>query len=242
MSAIKKTTLREKILRGQVSSMSRDKMMTLTSNGDNMFDEAILHNLSQQRGPRKQKEGTIDVYWLYDTGGLTLLLPFIINSRALFAKCRLRVFVLANKDMDLKEQAQNLALMLKKFRITFQQIILISDATKRPEKTTRDKFEKLITSPHLAGQTAPNSPESQLLVNKIDLEKHYDRSQFYLRISEIVQTNSSGAALIFMTLPLPTKGTISAALYMAWLDFMSQNLPPFFYVRGNKESVLTFYS
>jgi solute carrier family 12 sodium/potassium/chloride transporter 2 len=37
--------------------------------------------MSQFKSSRKQKEGTIDVYWLYDTGGLTLLLPFIINSR-----------------------------------------------------------------------------------------------------------------------------------------------------------------
>jgi hypothetical protein len=43
-------------------------------------------------------------------------------SRAIFAKCKLRVFVLANKDMDLEEQARNMALMLKKFRITFQQV------------------------------------------------------------------------------------------------------------------------
>jgi hypothetical protein len=45
-----------------------------------------------------------------------------------------------------------------------------------------------------------------------------------------------------MTMPLPTKGTVPPSLYMAWLDFMSLNLPPFIYVRGNQASVLTFYS
>ncbi|CAG2055483.1 unnamed protein product, partial [Timema podura] len=30
----------------------------------------------------KQKHGTIDVWWLYDDGGLTILLPYIINSRS----------------------------------------------------------------------------------------------------------------------------------------------------------------
>jgi solute carrier family 12 sodium/potassium/chloride transporter 2 len=125
--------LREKLLRSQASTLTRDMLMTMTMSGDTMIDEHIMQNLSQFRGAKqKQKEGTIDVYWLYDTGGLTLLLPFIINSRAMFAKCKLRVFVLANKDMNLEEQARSMALMLKKFRITFQQIILISDATKRP--------------------------------------------------------------------------------------------------------------
>jgi hypothetical protein len=45
-----------------------------------------------------------------------------MDSRAMFAKCRLRVFVLANKDMNLEEQARNMAIMLRKFRITFQQV------------------------------------------------------------------------------------------------------------------------
>ena len=240
--AKKKPNLREKILRSQASTMSRDMLMTMTMNGDTVFDEAILQNLSQYRGAKKQKEGTIDVYWLYDTGGLTLLLPFIINSRAMFAKCKLRVFVLANKEMDLKEQAQNLALMLKKFRITFQQIILISDATKRPDKSTRDKFQLMVTVPQPECDAGPPMSESLMFVNETELAKHNDKTKFYLRISEIVQANSSNAALIFMTMPLPTKGTVPPPLYMAWLDFMSQNLPPFFYVRGNQESVLTFYS
>jgi solute carrier family 12 sodium/potassium/chloride transporter 2 len=61
--------------------MSRDMLMTITQNTDTVFDETIMQNMSQFKSSRKQKEGTIDVYWLYDTGGLTLLLPFIINSR-----------------------------------------------------------------------------------------------------------------------------------------------------------------
>lgn len=101
----KRPNLREKILRSQASSMSRDLLVTMTQNMDTVYDEAIMQSLSQYKAAKKVKEGTIDVYWLYDTGGLTLLLPFIINSRAMFAKCRLRVFVLANKEKSLEEQA-----------------------------------------------------------------------------------------------------------------------------------------
>jgi hypothetical protein len=45
-----------------------------------------------------------------------------------------------------------------------------------------------------------------------------------------------------MTLPLPKKGSLPPLLYMAWLDFVTQNLPPFLLIRGNQDSVLTFYS
>jgi hypothetical protein len=80
-AAKKRPNLREKLLRSQASTMSRDMLMTITQNTDTVFDETIMQNMSQFKSSRKQKEGTIDVYWLYDTGGLTLLLPFIINSR-----------------------------------------------------------------------------------------------------------------------------------------------------------------
>ena len=38
------------------------------------------------------------------------------------------------------------------------------------------------------------------------------------------------------------KGAVSSALYMAWLEVLSKELPPILLVRGNHQSVLTFYS
>ncbi|KAF2345786.1 SLC12A transporter C-terminal, partial [Trinorchestia longiramus] len=46
---------------------------------------------------------------------------------------------------------------------------------------------------------------------------------------------------LIRTLPMPRKGHVSASLYMAWLDYMSKNMPPIVFVRGNQQSVLTFY-
>lgn len=51
---------------------------------------------------RKQKKGTIDVWWLYDDGGLTLLLPYIISTRRNWSNSKLRVFALANKNSELE--------------------------------------------------------------------------------------------------------------------------------------------
>lgn len=44
------------------------------------------------------------------------------------------------------------------------------------------------------------------------------------------------------SLPLARKGAVSSALYMAWLEVLSKDLPPILLVRGNHQSVLTFYS
>lgn len=44
------------------------------------------------------------------------------------------------------------------------------------------------------------------------------------------------------SMPLARKGTVSSALYMCWLETLSKDLPPILLVRGNHQSVLTFYS
>ncbi|KAL6479578.1 hypothetical protein MHYP_G00130110 [Metynnis hypsauchen] len=42
---------------------------------------------------KKQDKGTIDVWWLFDDGGLTLLLPYILTTRKKWKDCKLRIFI-----------------------------------------------------------------------------------------------------------------------------------------------------
>lgn len=50
----------------------------------------------------KQKKGTIDVWWIYDDGGLTMLLPYIISTRSAWSNCKIRVFALTNRRQELE--------------------------------------------------------------------------------------------------------------------------------------------
>lgn len=68
--------------------------------GGTDLSKDVLNKLTQFQ--RKQKKGTIDVWWLYDDGGLTLLLPYIISTRNNWSSCKLRVFTLANKKDELE--------------------------------------------------------------------------------------------------------------------------------------------
>lgn len=54
----------------------------------------------------KQEKGLIDVWWLYDDGGLTMLLPYIINMRSNWAKCKIRIFALTNRQHELEVEEQ----------------------------------------------------------------------------------------------------------------------------------------
>lgn len=54
----------------------------------------------------KAGKGTIDVWWLYDDGGLAILLPYIISTRNNWSNCKLRIFALTNRrnEMELEER------------------------------------------------------------------------------------------------------------------------------------------
>ena len=64
----------------------------------------------------------------------------------------------------------------------------------------------------------------------------------HLRLTEMLRANSRSSELVVMTLPLPKRGATSPALYTAWLDIMTKDMPPTLFIRGNQQSVLTFYS
>ncbi len=67
--------------------------------GGQIIPRHVLSNITQFQ--RKQRKGTIDVWWLYDDGGLTLLLPYILTTRKQYAGCTLRIFTLTSRKDEL---------------------------------------------------------------------------------------------------------------------------------------------
>ena len=111
--------------------------------GGSELPKDIIDELT--RFTRKQrKDAVIDVWWLYDDGGLTLLLPYIISTRRNWNTCRLRVFALANKNSELEFEQRSMASLLSKFRIDYSDLILLPDITKKPEESTLKFFNDLI--------------------------------------------------------------------------------------------------
>ena len=70
------------------------------SNSEKELPAQILEKISIFK--HKQGKGTIDVWWLYDDGGLTMLLPYIISTRSQWSSCKLRVFALVNNNVELE--------------------------------------------------------------------------------------------------------------------------------------------
>ncbi|XP_068622442.1 bumetanide-sensitive sodium-(potassium)-chloride cotransporter [Battus philenor] len=185
---------------------------------------------------RKQDKGTVDVWWLYDDGGLTILLPYIISQRSSWANCKLRVFALANRHHELELEERNMANLLAKFRIDYSSLTMLQDITEPPQPDTKKLFDETIK------KFTDESCSEDCRISKTELSTLAEKTNRQLRLRELLLANSGDARLVVMSLPMPRKGSISAPLYMAWLEMMSRDLPPMLFVRGNQTSVLTFYS
>ncbi|CAH0588109.1 unnamed protein product [Chrysodeixis includens] len=185
---------------------------------------------------RKQEAGTLDVWWLYDDGGLTILLPYIISQRSNWANCKLRIFALANRLHELELEERNMANLLAKFRIDYSSLTMVQDITEPPQPETMKMFEDITKK--FTDETA--DPECR--ISETELLTLAEKTKRQLRLRELLLANSKDAKLVVMSLPMPRKGSVSAPLYMAWLEVMSRDLPPMLFVRGNQTSVLTFYS
>lgn len=120
--------------------MKRSSLYT-TANGSEL-PKHVIKELTQFT--RKRNQAIIDVYWLYDDGGLTLLLPYIISTRRNWESARLRVFALANKKHEIELEMSSMASLLAKFRIKYSDLELLTDMTKKASDATYYYFKELI--------------------------------------------------------------------------------------------------
>ncbi|OXA61539.1 Bumetanide-sensitive sodium-(potassium)-chloride cotransporter, partial [Folsomia candida] len=198
----------------------------------------IMESITRFR--KQRKDGVIDVWWLYDDGGLTLLLPHIINTRPNFASCKLRVFALANRKDEFDAEHRSMAGLLAKFRIDYSDLKIVTDYTMKPHDTTRALFESII-APYRRKEKLPGEDDG-CIITDTDLITSKDKCNRYMRLRDLLQETSRCSDLVVMTLPMPRKGVIPAPLFMSWLDILTHDMPPFLLVRGNQTPVLTFYS
>ncbi|KAL1139743.1 hypothetical protein AAG570_006721 [Ranatra chinensis] len=221
----------------KVKRFSRVDLYSRNASGSEMPKE-VLNNLTQFQ--RKQKKGIIDVWWLYDDGGLTLLLPYIISTRRNWSECKLRVFTLANKKDDLLFEQRNMASLLSKFRIDYSDLKVIPDVTKKPMEESVTYFESIIKDLKIVDNSEVDT--KGVFMSEAELTAMKDKTNRHLRLRELLLENSMNSNFIVMTLPMPRKNVVTACLYMAWLETLTKDMPPFLLVRGNQQSVLTFYS
>ena len=175
---------------------------------------------------KEKPKGTIDVWWLFDDGGLTILIPYLLSIHSYWKDCKLRIFTPASTHA-LKSNELRMANLLKRFRIDFSSVVEVEGINRQPSITSIQNFMKL--------------PVKDEFADLRTLEK--DRKTLRnIRLGELIREHSNDAKLIVISLPVPKVDMTSPLLYMSWLEVLSAASPPVLMVRGNQQSVLTFYS
>ncbi|KPI97072.1 Bumetanide-sensitive sodium-(potassium)-chloride cotransporter [Papilio xuthus] len=186
----------------------------------------------------RRQAGTVDVWWLYDDGGLTLLLPYILSTRRAWSSCPLRVFTLANKTTEMEIEERNMASLLSKFRIDYSALKMVSDVNKKPRDATLAYFDKLVAPFMTTDDNVDN-----MGITEADLVAARERTHRHLRLRELIAQQSAGARLVCVTQPMPRRrAVVPPALYLAWLAALATATDRVLLVRGNHAAVLTFYS
>ncbi|KAJ5077710.1 solute carrier family 12 cation cotransporter [Anaeramoeba ignava] len=167
----------------------------------------------------KKYTGNIDIWWLSDDGGLTILIPYLLSKNKNWRKSKLRVFShthpekMGEDEDDTYSQIKNL---LEQFRIDAEVIV------------TKEVFEK------------PSSKYLQDWENySVSSGEKQNQTLKLIKLSEVIQKNSRKSDFVVISMPFPDK-SMNPKLFMSWLDFLSKGMPPLMFIRGNHKNVLTF--
>lgn len=158
----------------------------------------------------------IDVYWLADDGGLTLLVGFLMAN---FLKKKLRVLTVAysaNGDTASKSK-ERMEKLVDKFRIKAEVIsVEINENASTPSAVNKNYFEHL--------------------TRKIPYDPMFKR---FILFADMIREYSKKTALIICTLFIPPKD-MSSVMYLDLLKLISHIPTSFAFVRGNGDSVLSW--
>jgi hypothetical protein len=165
----------------------------------------------------------VDVYWLVDDGGLTILLPHLLVQSSSWKSSSLRLIAAPQGSADLDAEQVRMARLVAKFRIKAD-VLVVPDRSKPPKQSTVEEYNEILRE----AQIRPSKSEKR-------------RCLRFVRLAEIMRRESRDAALIVVSMPVPPANT-DPNLYMSWLDMLTRDLPPCMLVRGPQQSVISYYS
>ncbi|CEF69409.1 Solute carrier family 12 member 1 [Strongyloides ratti] len=186
----------------------------------------------------KIKEGDIDVWWLNDDGGLTLLIPhlLVVNTQSFLHEANLRVFVICSPTANPKETKTEMERLLNKFRINFTHVMVIVEEDNDLYRETVDEYNG-----YLEILNPKDDPENHTIKSDL-LESFSAKTKQYLRLRELLLEHSAASHLVILTLPIAHESVIISPLYLLWLEVLTKDMPPTLLTRGNNTPVLTSLS
>ncbi|XP_063720784.1 solute carrier family 12 member 2-like isoform X2 [Symsagittifera roscoffensis] len=185
----------------------------------------------------RQSKGTIDIWWLYDDGGLSILIPHLISLNWKWSGCQLRIFISGSRS-KLDDDHGVMLKMLQKFRINVKFLKVIPELKSKPSREEWKKYEAM----QKEFETEHDEKNAYISAKAKEDPNNLRVTKRNVRIGELVRMHSSKSTMVIINMPLPRNLDQAQYQYMCWLETLSENLPPTILMRGNQENVLTFYS
>ncbi|KRY40027.1 Bumetanide-sensitive sodium-(potassium)-chloride cotransporter [Trichinella spiralis] len=193
---------------------------------------------------KRIKKAVIDVWWLYDDGGLTVLIPHLLTQAGYLECAKVRVFTISQNFEECEEEQKKMALLLSKLRIDFSDVTIFPESQIQTSEATLALFNELIGKFKVQSREIykPDDPEMVVMVDEKELEALRGKTSQILKARDLLLQYSRNSNLVIVTVPVPRKNFVSASVYLSWLELLCRDLPPTLLLRGNQDSVLTFYS
>uniref|UniRef100_A0A673CJU9 Solute carrier family 12 member 3-like n=1 Tax=Sphaeramia orbicularis TaxID=375764 RepID=A0A673CJU9_9TELE len=187
-------------------------LLLLTLKADDISDKGCSDQITTVF-QNDQGKKTIDVYWVADDGGLTLLVPYLLTRRKRWRRSKVRVFIVGD-EQNMEEGRNEMLALLKRFRLDFNDVIVMTDSERRPQ--------------------------GMFFFSIMPVNANYSMALFDFS-SLWLSTVYCFLCFLPRSLPVP-QSVCPSALYMAWLDTLTCSLHcPAVLIRGNQQNVLTFY-
>uniref|UniRef100_A0A8C1RGS3 Solute carrier family 12 member 10, tandem duplicate 3 n=1 Tax=Cyprinus carpio TaxID=7962 RepID=A0A8C1RGS3_CYPCA len=168
----------------------------------------------------KQGRKSIDIYWISDDGGLTLLVPYLLTRRNRWKKSKLRVFILGDQETMKEDRKDNCCGFLPLCSCSLQ------------------RYEESIAPFRLCEEQAGGDVQE---LKRLSPWKVSDKDLEAIKPKVCVFLMCVCVCVFFSSLPVP-EVTCPSSLYMSWLDALSYGIHcPALLIRGNQENVMTFY-
>eukprot|EP01084_Bolivina_argentea_P066428 121081_1 len=209
-----------------------------------MLKDNILKNIDN-----KNKNNDIDIWWLYDDGGLTVLIGYLLKKNIIWKDCNLRI--MAFDAMGIQDQTE-LARLMQRFRIDAEIVSVVDDEkyatvindndywdTKRKE-TVADLNSLIFNEQDIDDTVYDDEIINIQGINYSISEFGLKKIRKYAKIGKLIKKYSTKSKLCIITMPFPRKEYLWCEYYKIIQLLSPNNDVPAMFVRGNQTQVLTF--
>ena len=148
----------------------------------------------------------VDVWWLVDDGGLTIMLPWLIQRNW---PCPMRIFAIPASISTVARETRLVEKMIREFRIDGDVVVVTPDEV----EVSNDEVHEFCAKNHISS----------------DYEA---RSHRYLVLSKLFSLYSRDSVAVFCSLPFP-RPDIDSNVWMAWLQLLNDSVDKaMVFVRG----------